>query len=214
MFEIEELGGAYIGNGRATWPFAKLMVNKNELRLNASILGNLYFRPADILSIELFSGFLRSGIKIRHRVNGYNQKVIFLSSGSRELITRIANTGFLNNTSPIPADVEAGILQYQSSGSFPMKWPAVIIFVLIWNFLLMGDLLGYFRSTNNYFHLQVGKELALIFAFLFALAILISAPFSRLVLKNGRTVTDIRSFLYFLMAITGFIFTIISLLSR
>lgn len=214
MYDIEETGGANIGFGRASWPFAKLLVNKNELRLNASIIGNVYFRPSDIISIEPSSLFSGAGIKINHRVNGYPAKVIFLTSGSRGLIKRIEDTGFLNNTDPIPAEVEAEIVKYQSSGSFPMKWSAVIVFVVIWNLLFLGDELGYFGNTNNRIPIGIGVQLALAFAFLFALAIVISEPFSRVVLKDGRTAREIRSFLLFLMAITGFMFTVITLISR
>ena len=214
MYEIEETGGANIGFGRATWPFAKLLVNKNELRLNASIIGNLYFRPSDIISIEPSSLFSGAGIKINHRVNEYSAKVVFLTSGSRDLIKRIESTGFLNNTGPIPSEVEAEIIKYQSSGSFPMKWSAVIIFVVIWNVLFLGDQLGYFGNTNTRIPIGIGAQLALAFAFLFALTILLSEPFSRLVLKDGRKAREIRSFLFFLMLITGFMFTVISLIPR
>lgn len=214
MYEIEETGGANVGFGRATWPFAKLLVNKNELRLNASIIGNLYFRPSDIISIEPSSLFSGAGIKINHRVSEYNAKVIFLTSGSRDLIKRIESTGFLNNAGPIPSDVEAEIMKFQSNGSFPMKWPAVIVFVVTWNLLFLGDQLHYFGKTNNRIPIGMGSQLALAFAFLFALAILLSKPFSRLVLKDRREAKDIRSFLLFLMAITGFMFTVVSLIPR
>ncbi|WEK20513.1 MAG: hypothetical protein P0Y49_05100 [Candidatus Pedobacter colombiensis] len=214
MYDIEETGGANIGFGRATWPFAKLLVNKNELRLNASIIGNVYFRPSDIISIEPSSLFSGAGIKINHRVNKYSTKIIFLTSGSSDLIKRIEDTGFLNNADPIPAEIEAEIVKYQSSGSFPMKWIAVIVFVVIWNVLFLGDQLGYFGNTNNRIPIGIGAQLALAFAFLFALTILISESFSRVVLKDGRTAREIRSFLLFLMAITGFMFTMISLIPR
>jgi hypothetical protein len=214
MYDIEETGGAKIGLAHATWPFAKLTVNKNQLRLSASIIGNLYFRPADIMSIEPSSLFSGAGIKINHRVNGYSKKVIFLTTGGRNLIKQIEETGFLTNTSPIPAEVEAEIAKYQLSGSFAMKWSAVIVFVVMWNLLFLGDQLGYFGHTNNHIPMGIGAQLALAFAFLFALAILISEPFSRIVLKDGRTAREIRSFLFFLMMITGFMFTIISLISR
>jgi hypothetical protein len=211
MYEIEETGGANIGFGRATWPFAKLLVSKNELQLNASILGNVYFRPSDIVSIEPSSFFSGTGIKINHRVNGYSQKIIFLTSGNLDLIKRIEDTGFLSNSGPIPAEVEARIVKYQSSGSFPMKWSAVIVFVVIWNLLFLGNLLGYFGDTNNLAPIGIGAQFALAFAFLFALTIILSEPFSRLVLKDGRTTREIRSFLLFLMLVTGFMFTMVSL---
>ena len=148
MYDIDEIGGARIGFGRVTWPFAKLLVNRNELRINASIIGNVYFRASDIISIEPSSVFAGDGIKVNHRVHGYSRKVIFLTFGSRDLIKRIENTGFLNNPSPIPAEVEDRILKYQSSGSFPMKWSVVIGLAIIWNFLFLGDQLGYFRTDK------------------------------------------------------------------
>ena len=211
MDQIEEIGGANIGFGRATWPFAKLLVNKNELQLNASIIGNMYFRPSDIISIEPSPFFSGTGIKINHRVNGYSNKVIFLTSGSRGLIKRIEDIGFLNNPNPIPQDVEAKILKYQSSGSFPMKWSAVIVFVVVWNVLFLGDQLGYFGNANNEMPIGIGAKLAIAFAFLFALTTLLSEPFSRLVLKEDRKAREIRSFLIFLMFVTGLMLTIISI---
>lgn len=213
MDQIEETGGAKIGFCKATWPFAKLLVNKNELQLNASMIGNLYFRPSDIISIEPSSFFSGNGIKINHRVSGYNEKVMFLTSGSRDLIKQIEGTGFLNNPGPIPQDVEARIVQFQSSGSFPMKWSAVIVFVIIWNLLFLGDYLGYFGKLDNQIPLGPGAQMALAFAFLFSLAILPSAPFSRLALKPGRKAIEIRPFLLFLMLITGIMFAMISLTS-
>ncbi|PJJ83522.1 hypothetical protein [Mucilaginibacter auburnensis] len=212
MYEIEETGGAKIGLAQATWPFVKLQVNKNVLRLNASILGNLYFRPSDIISIEPSSLFSGAGIKINHRVNGYSTKVVFLTSGSRDLITRIASTGFLNNTDPIPVEVEEEIVKYQSSGSFPMRWPAVIVFAIIWNLLFLGDQLGYFGNADNNAPIGTGAQLALAFAFFFALITLLSEPFSRLILKEGRKTKEIRSFLFFMMLITGFMFMMISVI--
>jgi hypothetical protein len=214
MYEIEETGGANIGFAKATWPFAKLLVNKNELQLNASIIGNLYFRPSDVISIEPFTLFSGTGIKINHRVGGYSEKVIFLTSSSRDLIKRINDTGFLSNSGTIPAEVGARIIKYQSSGSFPMKWSAVIVFGVIWNLLFLGDLLGYFGNTNNRIPIGIGSQLALAFAFLFALSILLSEPFSQLVLKDGRKVKDVKSFLFFLMLISGFMFTIFSIFTR
>jgi len=214
MSEIEEIGGANIGFGRATWPFAKLLVNKNELQLNASIIGNLYFRPSDIISIEPSTFFSGTGIKINHRVNEYSEKVIFLTFGSRDLIKRIEDTGFLNNSGTIPAEVEAKIVKYQSSGSFPLKWSALIVFVVIWNLLFLGDYLGYFGNSGNRIPIGTGVQLALGFAFLFALMILLLEPFSQLVLKPGRKAREIRSFLFFLMLITGFMFTVISLIAH
>ena len=77
MNDIEETGGAKIGLAQATWPFATLTVNKNLLRINASILGNLYAR------CPKFPDFGR----IKHVVSGYkNQKASNLSIQGINLI--------------------------------------------------------------------------------------------------------------------------------
>jgi hypothetical protein len=210
MYEIKETGGAKMGLVGCTWPFAELLVSKNELQLNASIIGNMYFRPSDVISIERSSFFYGAGIKINHRVNGYSQNVIFSTFAGRDLIKRIEDSGFLNNQGPLPDEIEGKISKYQSSGSFPMKWSALIVFVVIWNLLFLGDQLGYFGKLDG-FPLGIGAKLGLAFAFIFAFATLLSEPFSILVLKDGRTAKEIRSFLFFLMAISGLMFTMTSL---
>jgi hypothetical protein len=209
MYDIEETGGAKIGFGHATWPFAKLSVNKNVLQLNASVIGNLYFRPSDVISIEPSSFLTGAGIKINHRVEKYRSKVIFLTSGSSDLISRIESTGFLHNTDALPADVEAEIAKYQLGGSFPIKWSAAIAFIAIWNLLFLADQFGYFGKRSN-MPLGNGARLAIAFAFLFALTLLISEPFRQLVLKEGRTIKDVKPFLLFLMLITGIMFLALS----
>jgi len=45
-------GGARIGRANATYPFANLFVDKDVLKINSSIVGNLVFKPQDIISIE------------------------------------------------------------------------------------------------------------------------------------------------------------------
>ncbi len=53
MQEIFRLPGrAKIRWASATYPFTNLFVIKNILKINASIVSNLIFRPTDIISIE------------------------------------------------------------------------------------------------------------------------------------------------------------------
>ena len=147
----------------------------------------------------------------RVQVEKYNSKVIFFKSGSSDLISRIESTGFLDNNNALPADVEAKITRYQLGGSFPMKWSAVIVFVVIWNLFFLGEQLGYFTKKGN-MPLGNGARLAMAFAFLFALALFISGPFRQLVLKEGRTIKDVKLFLIFLMLLTGIMFLVITAL--
>ena len=209
MDDIEEIGGATIGLARATWPFAKLTVNKNVLQLNASVIGNLYFKPSDVISIEPSSFISGAGIKINHSVEKYSSKVIFLTSGSSDLVSRIESTGFLHNPDALPLKIESEISKYQLQGGVPVKWSATIAFIVIWNSLFIADLLGYFGKKRN-MPLGDGARLAIAFAFLFALAVLTIKPFRQIVLKDGRTIKDVKSFLLFLMLITGIMFLVLS----
>ncbi|OPH00359.1 hypothetical protein B2I21_00360, partial [Chryseobacterium mucoviscidosis] len=72
-------GGARIGRANATYPFANLHVEENTLKINASLVGNLIFQPQDIISIKPYSSvpIIGKGIKILHRVDNYNQHVVF-----------------------------------------------------------------------------------------------------------------------------------------
>ena len=51
MVEVKKTGGARIGIANATWPFATLKANKDKLELNVIIIGELIFKPSDIISI-------------------------------------------------------------------------------------------------------------------------------------------------------------------
>ncbi len=80
--QLKRTGGAKTGWASASKPFAVLAVDKDHLILNASVMGNLHFRPSDVLSIEPYSFGLQSGLMINHRVAGYKQSVMFINSGS------------------------------------------------------------------------------------------------------------------------------------
>jgi hypothetical protein len=210
MEEIKETGGAEIGMGRATWPFARLTVNRDKLQLNASIIGNLLFRPSDIVSIEPYSVMFSKGIRIVHRVNNYSNNVIFLTLGDPVLLIRkIGQTGFLNNTSPLSPENEALILAAQSTSGFPVRTPAAIIIAIIWNVLILGDIVNGFRKTGYPAMPAVGIQYALIFMILLSLLLLVYKPIRPLILKEGRSVADIRTFLFFLIFIAAFMLFII-----
>jgi hypothetical protein len=72
-------GGVRIGMANASFPFAELYVDKEILKIKASIVGNLVFQPKDIISIKPYTSIpiIGSGIKINHRIENYNSKVIF-----------------------------------------------------------------------------------------------------------------------------------------
>jgi hypothetical protein len=196
--------------GRATWPFARLTVNRDKLQLNASVIGNLLFRPSDIVSIEPYSVMFSKGIRIVHRVNNYSDNVIFMTSGDPVLlIRRIGQTGFLSNAGPLSPENEALILAAQSTGGFPIKTSAAIIIVVIWNGLILGDVVSGFKKQGQPAMPEVGFQYALGFIILLSLLLLVYKPVRQLILKEGRSIADIKTFLLFIISIAAFIFFVI-----
>jgi hypothetical protein len=214
MTEVKETGGARIGMVNATWPFAKLTVTKDKLQLNATIIGNLIFKPGDIVSIEPYSRFMSKGIKITYNVPKYKNHVVFWTFGSASsLINKIEDTGFLTNTDPIETELDQHITASQKSGGFPLKLSAGIAIIAIWNILFIMDFQNVFGESGNGSSFGIGIQLALGFVLLTSILLLTFEPVRKLLLKKGRSINDIKTFLFFLMFICGFML-LMSILTR
>ncbi len=199
--EFKQTGGARYGNLKASWPFANIVVNKNELSLGISLY-NLHFRPTDVLSIEPnSSGFLSGGILIRHTVAGYKNPVVFRPQGDLlQTILQIRQTGFMDNKLPIPAEDDARITCLQAQGAFSIKLPAAIIIVVIWNALLLPNFYRVLVLNQKQFF-RTGPQWASAFMVIVFLALIISGGFRNLVLKEGHSFDGMKRFVYFGLAI-------------
>src|SRR5690554_6224541 len=143
MTQLNLTGGARIGMANATWPFASLKVTNDRLDLNATIVGNLVFKPEDIISIEPYYmiPIIGQGIKINHRLPKYKEKVIFWTfKNPNEVIGQIKQTGFFPNTLTTDRKDDSEIIAgRQKQGGFPVKIPFAIGIVFIWNILFIMD---------------------------------------------------------------------------
>ncbi len=203
MYEVKETGGAKIGLTHSSKPFVVLTVDQNKLELNASIIGNLAFRPVDVISITPWSQAFGKGIQIRHSVSNYPQNIVFITSDPVNLINQIDQTGFLTNRSSIPSDVDSEITTLQQSGRFPIKTSAAIILVVLWNVLILSGFYNFFTGNKKSVPIGWGAFSALGVFILAAILILISEPFRDLVLKPGRKIEHVNRFLYFLILISS-----------
>jgi hypothetical protein len=206
MDKLEIIGGARIGMANATWPFATLRVSKDKLELNASVVGNLVFQPKDIISIETYTmiPLLGQGIKINHRIANYNSKVIFWTfKDPSAVVNQIRQTGFLENIDSRISDSDALIIQQQTSG-FPIKISVAIGVIVLWNILFLSDFIDFSTSDKKGMPLGNGATIALAILFLISVLSLISKDFSKIILKEGRSIKDINKFLYLLIFISGF----------
>ncbi|ASK32152.1 hypothetical protein CEY12_19515 [Chryseobacterium sp. T16E-39] len=210
-------GGARIGLANATYPFADLYVDENTLKINASLVGNLIFQPQDIISIQPYTSLplIGQGIKINHNVENYNSNVIFWTLKNPDtVINEIKNTGFLDNKNAIPIPRDSKIIERQTQGGFPLKPIASIFFIVAWNALFIFDFFPVFKDEDSpptFPGPGVCSALGLIF--ISTLLTLISSGFRRFILKDGRTLEDIRKLAIFILVLTGFILTVFLVIS-
>lgn len=203
-------GGARIGMANASFPFADLYVDKEVLKINASIVGNLVFQPKDIISIEAYSSIpvIGNGIKINHRIEKYNSKVIFWTlKNPNTVINEIKKTGFLENTNSEISTEDLKILERQNQGGFPIKKPVAVFFIIAWNLLFLSDIIPFMlQDKKEGLPIGIGIKLALGLIFISSILALVSEKFRGLILKEGRGFDDIKKFIYLTAFITGMLF--------
>lgn len=194
----------------ATWPFAKLSVSPGKLELNASVIGNLVFRPKDIISLEPYYS-MSQGIRIRHRVANYKTEVIFWSGNAVEFIKQIHAMGFFDAAHTGSPEQEQEIMERQRSGGAPFKKAFVIGFGVVWNLLFLADIIPFILAEHKVFPLRYGAFTAIASSLILAILLFISDPVRKLILKKGRTVRDVSRFLVLIIIICVFMLSIMSL---
>lgn len=209
--EIKKIGGARIGLFNATWPFATLKVDRNSLELSTGLMGNFIFSNKDISSIQPYGliPIIGRGIKINHHKKSYNSKIIFWTLGSPEsLIKEIETTQFFNKTAKNLEENGTKTKQNepQHAEGFPLKLSASIVIVAIWNILLLSDFINFFSHRKTGSPLGLGAQLATGFILSTSILLLTSKHARKLILKKDQLIDNLKKTLYFIMAITGFLF--------
>ncbi len=202
-------GGVRIGMANASYPFADLYVDKGILKINASIVGNLVFQPKDIISIEPYTAIpiIGNGIKINHRIENYDSKVIFWTFKNPSfVIDKIERTGFLQNIDSEISIDDLEVLKRQNEGGFPIKKSVAIFFIVVWNLLFLSDILPFFYKGEEGLPIGIGMNSAVGLAFLSSILVIVSEPFRKIILKENRNFEDIKKFAYFIAFITGVMF--------
>lgn len=210
MAHIKKTGGARVGMFNATWPFATLKVNSNKLELSTGLMGNFIFRSNEIISIKPY-GFIPiigRGIKINHHKKSYNSKIIFWTLGSPEtLIKEIEATQFFNHTkNNIGSNKTEEKYIEQHAEGFPIKFSSSILIIAIWNILLLYDFINFFSHSKTGSPLGLGTQLATGFILSTSILLLTSKYARKLILKKDQPFGNLKKSLYFIMAITGFLF--------
>jgi hypothetical protein len=86
-------GGARVGIFNATWPFAKLSMNGDSVRLK--VFSKTYeLKKNEVTRLEGFRGWFSSGVKIMHSSTGLDPHVVFWSSSSHDILAVARKLGF------------------------------------------------------------------------------------------------------------------------
>lgn len=208
MNEFSLSGGAYIGNTKASKPFATLKVTSEVLQISVGFIGQYYFNAGNIIEIESASTLGGHGIRIIHNVPSYPKNVTFTTGTPYyNVIENIKATGFFDKTAQNQIQAYQ-VEKMQEQGRIPFKTTALIVFILGWNIpLFAGFIKGGINFAASY------SIVSFLFVFLSAVLILFSPPFRTLVLKEGREINDMKKSLYFLLLIVtigGIVFNVIN----
>jgi len=202
MGEINVTGGARIGFVNATWPLAKLVASPLGLRLTC-VLDTYHFVPTDVVSLERYRSIplFTNGVRIVHARPDYPWKIIFWCFGSPdELISRIREAGFM------PSAIAGSEIQ---SRGIPFRWGAILAFILIWSglFLLFSPVPHGSMNKPGAFALA-----PLLFAFLIGWGTKGSVILQKIILKDTRSVNEIKSFLSLIQTVSALLLVIFAVL--
>ena len=192
--EIKCTGGARIGFVNATWPFATLLVNRDGLKLNATLIGKYSFSPDQIISLDKYSiiPILGSGIRISHNIPEYPQNIMFWCFGNPQtLLDEISQTGFMPMAKPDSASMKSGM---------PVRWQTLVGIIIIWNALFLLDM-----SSSKEVPAKPGlfSFIAIFFVFLGSVSVWRSSFMQNLLMKPDRNIKEIKPFLYLIAFISG-----------
>ena len=192
-------GGVRIGWLNASWPFAKLILTSSVLTLRS--LRNTYdFLPSQVVTLERYRSipFFSGGIRIIHARSDYPSKIIFWYFGNPDdLIEKIRGVGFLP-TAPAAAEIKwRGI---------PIRWSAIISFTLIWNALFL-PMLAFAKPPWEF------ALIPLVTTFLVCWAIRAYPQLQKIILREGRSVNEIKAYLSGIETVTGLLAVVFAVLA-
>jgi hypothetical protein len=189
VIEASFRGVAQVGWVYASWPFAKLTAEADFLTL--SCLGTYTFTPSEVVALEPYGSIpvLARGIRIKHNRRDYPKKTIFWCMGRRvAALTELAGTGFAPRGQPL-----------EGPTGFPVRWSAILIFLVVWNglFVLDGTVAGSRTAPGPV------ALVALVLLFAAATAAQMSPRCQRLLLRDGHELSEIKSIVTLLQIVSG-----------
>jgi hypothetical protein len=192
MEKVSFKGGSRIGWVNASFPFATLECSRERITLIS--FGKYEFLPDEVVSFDTYGSIpvVANGLRIHHNRLDYPEKVVFWCMGSRAKVTNaLQQTGFK----------PSGQVVERPKG-IPIRWMAIIGFVLIWNLLFMLDgppaFVAHAAPKPG-----LGAIVALLLTFALATGIKHSGRVRNLVLAPGHTLGEVRGVVSLLQLVSG-----------
>jgi hypothetical protein len=192
-------GGARIGLVNATWPFARLAVSQSQLRLSC-LQGTYEFSPTEVVSLECYGSIpvFSRGVRVAHARADYPAKIIFWYLGDPErVIGGIREVGFLPGA---PAGSE---IRWRG---IPTRLSALLLFMAIWYALFLP-----MRALPKP-PISLGL-IPLLGAFSVCWGIRSNPRFQKVILKNGRSINEIKAYLSLIEIVSGLLIIVFAIIS-
>jgi hypothetical protein len=156
------------------------------------------FLPSDVVSLERYGPipFFSSGVRITHARSDYPSKIIFWYGNPETLIEQIRGVGF-SPTAPTSCETKWR--------GFPVRWTALLLFILGWNGLFLLDAVVPHSSVNRPGPLTL---LPLFLAFAVCRGTKTSGRLQQLILSDGHSINEIKAFLSLIQIVSGILLVI------
>lgn len=190
-------GGASIGWVNATAPLASIETDGELLTLAVLFIGRYEFRKDQVTALREHRGFLglSRGIRIDHVVPDFPAKLTFWTVGSPSAaLVRIEEAGFTPKAQAPTTPLERGSA---------FRWPTLVTAALAWNGLFLLDRFRSESWTPAGWGLGLGPMIAVGTVFAFSAGVRGVKPLQWILLKNGRSLVEVRHWINLLTLVSG-----------
>jgi hypothetical protein len=198
---LKVIGGMSAGWVGASWPLARLIVSESRLEVWAPIIGTYGFTAADIVAIEPCGWGPIAGVRIIHNRPDYPKEVVFgVPFGQSRLMSRIRESGFR------PSGMA---LQSPQAGMPVQPWALIAAFIL-WNLPLIPE---WRRDWHNDPPAPTIAIPSLLMALLGSCALMWLPGVQGIILKPGRTVSEMLPALRLVCLTSAFLLVVMTLVA-
>ena len=207
MNEFEFTGGSRIGLMNSTIPLATLTIKEDLI-----VLDGLKFRPEDIISIEPYSEFISSGIRINHIKLNYESKVVFWSLKQPSyLLEKLKEVGFLEKICAKPTEeLQKKLNAKREKENLPLNTVYLGIVIPILILLFFGSVIF---SSNKNINPAYGLMIPVSFIIANIIGILSSKKIRKFALRKDIKLIEIKAILYLLIFACMFVIITLGFLS-